>query len=92
MGSERKIARTATEGLRVLWEEQFFRKAQKVGSVEGALAERDNHFTDAELGMALKRASYLTRRGKRGSYEYIQKYPFIAESIGTRATEKKGKK
>jgi hypothetical protein len=25
--------------------------------------------------MALKRAKHLTRRGKTGSYEYIQKYP-----------------
>jgi hypothetical protein len=29
--------------------------------------------------MALKRANHLTRRGKRGSYEYIQKYPFVPE-------------
>ena len=29
--------------------------------------------------MALLRAKYLTRRGKRGSYEYVQKYPKVKE-------------
>jgi hypothetical protein len=29
--------------------------------------------------MALLRAGHLTRRGKRGAYEYIQKYPFVTD-------------
>jgi hypothetical protein len=40
--------------------------------------------------MALKRAKHLTRKGKHGSYEYIQKHPFDAENVG-HATKTKRK-
>jgi hypothetical protein len=78
-----KIAKTATEALRILWEEGFFRSWKKKAAIEENLGKRDNHFSDAELGMALKRATHLTRRGKRGSYEYIQKHPFVASEATT---------
>jgi hypothetical protein len=91
MATNTRGAKTATERLRILWEEKFFRIWQKMSAVEEALAKRDNHFSDAELGMALKRAGLLTRRGKRGSYEYIQKYPFHAESAAPPARSKGGK-
>jgi hypothetical protein len=70
-----RAAKTATEALKFLWEEDFFLAWQKKGTIDVSLAKRGNHFTDAELGMALMRANHLTRRGKRGAYEYIQKYP-----------------
>jgi len=72
-------ARTATEALQLLWRLRFFREWRKKPAIEEFLSKRGNHFSDAELGMALKRARHLTRRGKRGSYEYIQKYPFTDE-------------
>jgi hypothetical protein len=74
-----KVAKTATEALKILWEAGFFRTWKKKLPIVENLAKRGNHFSDPELGMALKRANHLTRRGKRGSYEYIQKYPCVAE-------------
>ena len=74
-----RVAKTATEALKLLWEDGFFRSGKKESAIEESLGKRGNHFSDAELGMALKRAKHLTRRGKRGSYEYIQKHPFVAE-------------
>jgi hypothetical protein len=73
-----RVAKTATEALKVLWEVGLFRNWKKKAPIVEALAKRGNNFSDAELGMALKRARHLTRRGKRGNYEYIQKYPFVA--------------
>ena len=73
------IAKTATEGLKILWSEKFFEKFKKVSDIVENFSKRHHHFTDAELGMALNRAKYLTRRGKRGSYEYIQKHPYLME-------------
>lgn len=84
-----RIAKTATEALKVLWEEGLFRSWKKLGVIEESLGKRGNHFSDAELGMALKRAKHLTRRGKRRSYEYIHKYPFFAERT-TALKRKKG--
>jgi hypothetical protein len=84
-----KIAKTATEALKILWEAAFFRAWKKKAEIEDALAKRGNHFSSAELGMALMRASHLTRRGKRGSYEYIQKYPCIPDSTEAKAERKK---
>ena len=78
-----RVARTATEALKVLWQEGHFRDCKKKAAIEQSLAKRGNHFSDAELGMALKRAQYLTRRGKRGTYEYIQKHPFVTDEASS---------
>lgn len=70
-----RAAKTATEALSILWEEGFFASWRTKAPIEASLAKRGNHFSNPELGMALMRASHLTRKGKRGSYAYIQKYP-----------------
>jgi hypothetical protein len=82
------IARTATEALKILWKESFFRKWKKHADIVDHLAERDHHFSGPELGMALGRAVYLTRRGNRGNYEYIQKHPYAEEEPRPKATRK----
>jgi len=81
--SRSKIAKTATQALNILWEEKFFTSWRKFGAIEEHLAKRGNHFSVPELGMALKRAKHLTRRGKHGGYEYIQKHPFDPEDIAS---------
>jgi hypothetical protein len=92
MASKRRFAVSATEGLKILWEDKFFRTWKKMDAVIAEFAERDNHFSEAELGMALKRAPHLVRRGKRGSYEYIQKFPYVPEKAGEVSTVRKGGK
>lgn len=89
---ERLVAKTATEALRILWRSEFFSGWKKKGLIVEALAERGNHFSDAELGMALMRAGHLTRRGKRGNYEYIQKFPFIEESSEPNGQQKRSRR
>jgi len=78
--AQKRVARTATEALMMLWQEGFFRTWQSLPKLVAHLAKRDHHFAGPELGMALSRGNHLTRRGRRGSYEYIQKHPFIAET------------
>jgi hypothetical protein len=73
-----RVANTATEALKVLREASLFRGWKKNAPIVQPLAKRGNNFSDAELRMALKRARHSTRRGKRGSYEYIQKCPSAA--------------
>ena len=93
MANKARFAKTGTDGLKILWEDKFFRTWKKMDAVVKEFANRDNHFSDAELGMALKRAGYLVRRGQRRSYEYIQKYPLIQEKDGeVPASKKKGGK
>jgi len=89
---EIRVAKSATDALRILWEEDFFHDWKRKGLIEDNLGKRGNHFSGAELGMALKRAKHLTRRGKAGSYEYIQKYPFVAKANGEAPAAKKGGK
>jgi hypothetical protein len=84
-----KAASSATEALKILWSEGLFVGWKKKGQIEDTLDKRGNHFSDAELGMALKRAKHLTRRGNRGAYEYIQKYPFAVAA--ERSAAKPGK-
>jgi hypothetical protein len=82
------IARTATEALKILWKESFFRTWKRQAEIVDHLAKRDHHFSGPELGMALGRARHLTRRGKRGNYEYIQKHPYVEEGPSPKATRK----
>ncbi len=86
-----KIAKTATQALSILWEEGFLRAWKKSGAIEAHLAKRGNNFSRPELGMALKRARHLTRKGKLGGYEYIQKHPFDAEDVVHTAKKTKRK-
>ena len=83
-----KVAKTATEALKLLWEGRFFATWKQRSPIVESLAKKGNHFSDPELGMALIRAPYLTRRGKRGQYEYIQKYPFVTEETVKSAKRK----
>lgn len=89
MSKNQLISKSATEGLKVLWKEKFFEKPRKVPEVVEAFAKRHHHFSNAELMMALKRAKYLTRKGKPGSYEYIQKHPYLEEVKNERPTKNK---
>lgn len=84
-----RAARSATEALTILWEEQFFVGWKKMPSIVDVLGKRGNHFSVPELGMALKRAKHLTRKGKRGHYEYIQKYPYAVAGHDNVTMEKK---
>lgn len=77
--SIKRVAKSATQALNHLREEGFFRTWRKKGAMDIHLAKRGNHFSAPELGMALVRASFLTRKGGHGSYEYIQKYAFVPE-------------
>lgn len=81
MPNEARTATTATQALKILWEEGFFQNWRKLSSIVEHLAKRGNNFSIPELGMALMRAKHLTRRGKKGAYEYIQKYPVTAEDV-----------
>lgn len=92
MASKSRVAKTATEGVAILWEEKFFRTWQKVSAVDAALAKRENHFPAAALDMALKRARHLMRKGKKGAYEYIQQYPYVPEDDDQLKPKKGGKK
>jgi hypothetical protein len=77
----KKSGKTATEALKLLWQDDFFSSPKKNSEIISELATRRNNFSSAELGMALNRASktFLTRRGKKMSYEYIEKYPYAGE-------------
>ena len=87
-----RAAKTATEALKHLWKEGFFKTAKKVAVIDSHLGKRGNNFSAPELGMALKRAPNLTRKGNRGSYEYIQKYPFSAVNSQPEGKRQLGKK
>lgn len=75
----KRLAKSATAALAHLWEEGFFRTWRKKAALDVHLAKRGNHFSAPELGMALMRARFLTRKGGQGKYEYIQKHPFVRE-------------
>ncbi len=77
----KRTSNSASGALNTLWQEGVFKSWLNFKSISTALAKRGNNFSVAELGMALRRADYLTRHGKRGYFEYIQKRPSISKVI-----------
>ena len=74
-----KAARTAPGALKILWHDKVFIKSKNVNEIKVALEGKGYNFTDKNLMMALKAADFLTRKGNKGNYLYIQKYPYAEE-------------
>lgn len=74
-----KTAKTAPDALKILWNEKVFLKPKDVKNIEVELEKRGYNFTDKNLMMALKGASFLTRRGKKGEFTYVQKHPYMED-------------
>ena len=75
-----RIARTAPDALKILWKEKVFFKPKDVKTIEAELEKRGYNFNDKNLMMALKLSKFLTRKGNRGNYLYVQKYPYIEDN------------
>jgi hypothetical protein len=60
--------------LKDLWGQGFFSSEKQFQSVKNQLSKVGSNPSDAALRMALNRAKFLTQRGTRGDYRYIQKY------------------
>lgn len=77
----KKTAKSAAEAIRMLWQEGVFKSPHDFKKISKLLENRGNNFSKPELAKVLKLAKYLTRRGNRRSYEYIQKLPAINKEI-----------
>jgi len=63
-----------TEALQHLFEKGLFKAELSLGKVESELGKIDCNFPKASLAKALERADFLTRRGTRGNYRWIQRH------------------
>jgi hypothetical protein len=75
-----KIATTVADALKLLWQEKVFLKPKDFKSIELELSKRGYNFIDKNLLMALMRSNFLTRKGQKGNYSYVQKHPFMEET------------
>jgi hypothetical protein len=75
-----KTATNAPDSLRILWADGWFMKPKNLGETKMELEKRGYNFTDANLAMALRSSKFLTRRGQRKQFTYVQKHPFIKET------------
>jgi uncharacterized protein (TIGR02391 family) len=75
MSKGNKGVPNSTQVLRVLWQEGFFSKAKSLADISAHLSERGFNFQAGGLSMALKRASFLSKKGKRGHFSYLQIAP-----------------
>jgi repressor of nif and glnA expression len=71
------VAKTAPDALKILWKEKIFLKPKDVKAIESELEKRGYNFAAAGLMMALQRSKFLTRKGDRGKYTYVQRHPFV---------------
>lgn len=80
MSSENKDPANSVSGsLVILWHGGVFESARKFNDILQILGEKGKNFSKPKLGLALSRAKFLTRRGRRGFYEYVQRFPSVNE-------------
>lgn len=65
----------STEVLRLLWQEEFFAKAKSLSEISEHMSARGFNPQAGGLSMALKRATFLSKKGKRGKFVYLQVAP-----------------
>jgi hypothetical protein len=53
---------------------------KNVATIQAALVKRGYNFGNKNLMMALRSAKFLTRKGIKGSFMYVQKHPFVEEA------------
>jgi hypothetical protein len=58
-----------------LYSEGFFTSSQTLGAVVTQLGHEGYNFSAPSILMSLKSREYLQRRGSKGSYRFVQKYP-----------------
>jgi hypothetical protein len=63
-----------TQALKHLHQKGIFKTERDLGAVEGELTKIDCNFPKPSLAKALARADFLTRRGSRGTYRWIQRH------------------
>jgi hypothetical protein len=73
---KRDVRVTCGVALQHLWASGQFKQAMSLKQIAAALSKDGGcNFRTEALLMALSRAKFLTRRGAKGSYTWIQKYP-----------------
>ena len=58
-----------------LYYKKFFQSHKSLSDVEKKLNALGYNYKKGSILMALKRAEYLNKSGKRGNYMFVQKYP-----------------
>lgn len=74
MFGDKIMIQTTPEALKVLWGKKFFEKERTFHEIKKEVGELGCNPPDPNLRVALIRAKYLTRRGSKGNYLYIQRY------------------
>jgi hypothetical protein len=62
------------DALKLLHKKGIFKTERDLREVEAELSKIDCNFQKASLAKALARADFLTRRGSRGAYRWIQRH------------------
>ena len=73
------VATTAPAALKILWKRGVFLTPKNVAAIQAQLSKRGYNFGDKNLMMALRGSKFLTRKGTKGSYTYVQKHPYVEE-------------
>jgi len=72
-----------SEYLDKLWRDGFFKKEKTYEEIKKALGKLSCNPEDPTLGMALLRSKFLTRRGTKGSFKYIEKFGHENKLVNT---------
>ncbi|MDE2590911.1 MAG: hypothetical protein KGL95_14745 [Patescibacteria group bacterium] len=73
--SDRKNKKKPKFAIDILYHDHFFKTGKTFSDVTKKLADDGFHFKGGSVQFALDSAEYLDRKGGKGNYHWLQKYP-----------------
>ncbi|MGA2242791.1 MAG: hypothetical protein ABSH11_12270 [Verrucomicrobiota bacterium] len=64
------------EAIKRLWQAGQFKSPLSFADIKTGLSQEGYNFPNNTLMMALTNANYLTKRGGKGSYQWLQRHPY----------------
>lgn len=61
--------------IKKIYKKGFFKEGKKLMNVNSSLKEMGFNFKEGSIQYALDNAEFLDRRGNKGKYKWIQKFP-----------------
>jgi hypothetical protein len=77
------IAKTATQALKILWEEGFFRAWKKAATIVDHLAKRGNNFSAPELGMGVEKGEAVNSPREADQLRIYPKAPIRCRGVSS---------
>jgi hypothetical protein len=70
-----EVATKPSAAIELLYRRGYFKEPRRLGQIFANLRDEGYNFSRPSISMALKAAPFVAINGRRGEYEFVQKFP-----------------